>query len=136
MIRIQQEDFSVDEVVSHLEGEGVGAVVTFTGSVRGTSKSGKEVVCVEWDVYEPMARKEMEAIRADALQKYGLKNAAVVHRRGKQMPGDHLVLIATASGHRKEAFEACAYIMDEIKKRAPLWKKEVYPDGSSQWIEG
>lgn len=136
MIRIQPEDFSVDEVVSHLQTEGVGAVVTFTGSVRGTSRSGKEVVSVEWDVYIPMAKKEMEAIREDAISQYGLTNAAIVHRCGKQTPGDNLVLIAAASPHRKEAFAACAFIMDEIKKRAPLWKKEVYPDGTSSWIEG
>lgn len=136
MIRIQEEDYNVDEVVSHIKADGVGAVVTFSGSVRGTSRSGKEVVCVEWDAYEPMAKKEMESIRQDAIAQFSLRNAAIVHRCGTYKPGENLVLIAVASPHRKEAFEACAFIMDEIKKRAPLWKKEVYPDGTSSWIEG
>ena len=134
MIRIQEEDFSVDEVTAHLQAEGVGAVVTFTGSVRGKSKDGKEVVCVEWDVYIPMAKKEMQMIRDDAIQRFQLKNAAIVHRYGRQKPGERLVLIVAAATHRKEAFDACSFIMDEIKKKAPLWKKEVYPDGSSRWI--
>lgn len=136
MIRIQREDFSLDEVLADLDWTGAGALVTFTGKVRGTSRDGAEVHFVEWDVYESMAKKILEEIRAEAVASFGLLNAAIVHRYGRQEPGENLVLIVAASPHRKEAFRACEFIMDEIKKRAPLWKKEIRADGTQRWIEG
>lgn len=136
VISIQRDGFSADEVAAALNRAGAGAVVTFTGIVRGESRDGKAVVCVEWDVYESMARREFEAIRSEAIEKFGLRDAAIVHRCGRQKPGENLVFIAAASPHRREAFEACAHIMDEIKKRAPLWKKEIHADGGERWIEG
>ncbi len=134
MIRIQREDFRVDEVIHSLERRGVGAVVTFSGIVRGSSRDGKVVTAVEWDVYEAMALNTFAKIRADALSRFGLIDAAIVHRFGREEPGENLVLIAAASAHRKEAFDACQYIMNEIKRCAPLWKKEIFEDGSERWI--
>lgn len=136
MIRIQPEDFSINDVVSYLQKPGVGAVVTFTGSVRGASRDGSMVQGVEWDVYIPMAMKILESIREEAIQQFSLSDAAIVHRYGYQKPGDNLVLIAAASAHRLEAFRACEWIMDEIKKKAPLWKKEILQNGEERWIEG
>ncbi|HOL93918.1 MAG TPA: molybdenum cofactor biosynthesis protein MoaE [bacterium] len=136
MIRIQQEDYSVDDVVNALKQPGVGAVVAFSGSVRGTSRDGTPVEYVEWDVYESMARKIFETIRREALEQFGLRDAAIVHRCGRHRPGENLVLIVTASAHRKEAFQACEWIMNEIKKKAPLWKKEILTGGRERWIEG
>ena len=136
MIVIQEEDFSLDEVTAALRRPGVGAIVTFTGLVRAIGREGEPVQCIEWYVYEAMARKEFETIRAEAIQRFQLVDAAIVHRCGRQTPGETLVLIAAASPHRKEAFRACEYIMDEIKKRAPLWKKEIHAGGSSCWIQG
>jgi len=136
MIRIQREDFSVDEVVRQLRSAGGGAVVTFTGVVRPESRDGKTVRCVEWDVYESMARVVLEKIRADALEQFGLSDAAILHRYGRQAPGDNLVLIVAVSAHRREAFRACEFIMDEIKKKAPLWKKEILAGGEERWIQG
>ncbi len=136
MIRIQREDYSVDEIVKALKRPGLGAVVVFSGCVRGASRDGAPVEWVEWDVYESMARKIFETIHREALERFGLLDAAIVHRYGRHRPGDNLVLIVTASAHRKEAFQACEWIMNEIKKKAPLWKKEILADGRERWIEG
>lgn len=136
MIRIQQKPFSLEDVSQALKTDGVGSVVTFTGIVRGTSRDGISVHAVEWDVYPAMAMRELGAIREEALQDFGLIDAAIVHRYGTQAVGEPLVLIAVASAHRREGFEACAAIMDAIKQRVPLWKKEIRTDGTSHWIEG
>jgi len=136
VIRIQAEDFSIDETVRMLRKTGAGAIVTFTGAVRETSHEGKLVVSVEWDAYEPMALKIFEAIRREAMEKFALLDVSITHRKGKQAPGENLVLIAAAAAHRRDAFHGCKYIMDEIKQRAPLWKKERLADGSERWIEG
>ncbi|MEW6235411.1 MAG: molybdenum cofactor biosynthesis protein MoaE [Candidatus Omnitrophota bacterium] len=135
MILIQTEDFSVDKTVQTLRKTGAGAIVTFTGAVRETSYEGTPVISVEWDVYEPMALKVLEAIRREAIEKFALTDAAITHRKGRQAPGENLVLIAAAAAHRRDAFRGCEYIMDEIKKRAPLWKKERLADGKERWIE-
>jgi len=136
MIRIQQTDFSVDEAIAALKNPQAGAIVTFSGSVRDTSRDGTPVKWVEWDVYPPMAEKIFRSIRGEAMQKFGLTGAVIVHRYGRHRPGDNLVLIAAAAPHRQEAFLACQWIMDAIKKKAPLWKKEILAGGEERWIEG
>ena len=136
MIRIQQEPFSVEEISRMLHRDGVGSVVTFTGIVRGSSRDGVPVTAVEWDIYPDMARRELETIRQEAMHNNDIIDATIVHRYGRQSVGEPLVLIAVASAHRKDGFVACASIMDEIKQRVPLWKKEIRGDGTSAWIEG
>ncbi len=136
MIKIQKEDFSIDEICRALKQPGMGAFVTFTGRVRASSRDGVEVICVEWDVYQAMAQKIFGAIRSEAIERFELMDAAIVHRYGRQNPGENLVLIVAASPHRKEAFQACEWIMNEIKNRAPLWKKEILANGEERWIEG
>ncbi len=134
MIHIQKEDFNVEQVINQLKQPGIGVIVTFSGVVRGTSRDGRVVTAVEWDVYKEMALKLFEEIRQKAIQKFGINDASIIHRFGRQETGENLVLIATASPHRREAFEACEYIMNEIKKSAPLWKKEILQDGEERWI--
>jgi molybdopterin synthase catalytic subunit len=136
MIRIQREDFSVDKATAALKQPKVGAIVTFTGVVRGASRDGIPVAAVEWDLYASMAEKIFRSIREEALQRFGLIDAAIIHRYGRQQPGENLVLIAAAAVHRKEAFQACEWIMDAVKRQAPLWKKEILANGEERWIEG
>ena len=87
MIRIQIQDFSVDAVISEMNLDNAGAVVTFTGRVRGSSRDGKEVQYVEWDVYQSMARRVFGEIREEALERHHLTDAAIVHRYGRRGPG-------------------------------------------------
>jgi molybdopterin synthase catalytic subunit len=133
MIRVTREDFSVDEIIAGLKSRSTGGVVSFLGVVRGESK-GKPVEHVEIEVYEEMARRQLEAIREEAISRFGVEEAAIVHRYGSLKVGENILLVAVASAHRAEAFDACRYVIDEIKRRVPIWKKEVTPEGE-WWVE-
>ena len=134
MIRIQREDFDVGGLHASLKTRGSGCVVTFVGTVRDTS-AGRPVSRMGVEVYEGMARAQLEAIVGEAAAKFGVDRVEVVHRYGDLEVGDNIVFIGVSAGHRDEGFEACRYIIDELKKRVPIWKKEYTPDGAV-WVEG
>jgi len=134
MIVITREDFSLDEVLArHRTGE-MGALVTFTGVVRNSSR-GRNVDRIEIQVYEDMALRQLEAIREEALERFGVEEVTVIHRYGSLKVSENIMMIAVGAAHRAEAFEACRYVIDEIKKRVPIWKKEITPEGDF-WVEG
>ena len=134
MIRVQREAFSIDAVVRTLKAPTIGAVVTFLGIVRGTSKSGDPVERIEWDAYESMAVRTLEEIAARAKTDFGVADISIVHRVGVQHVGDDIVLIAVASRNRQAAFDACQFVMHEIKRLTPLWKKEILTNAAAKWI--
>ena len=113
----------------------IGGTVTFLGTVRETSEHGK-VVEIYYECYEEVAERELESIRTEAIERFGLIDATVVHRVGTVKLGEVSLLVVASGEHRKEAFEAASWIVDEVKRRVPIWKKEVYTDGSSRWLEG
>lgn len=133
MIKVTQEDFSVDRVLEEVRSEATGGIVSFLGVVRNESR-GRTIERMEIEVYEEMARSQLEAIRGEAIQRFGVQEVHVIHRYGSLRVSDNVILIAVASGHRAEAFEACRYVIDELKKRVPIWKKEFTPDGE-YWVE-
>jgi molybdopterin synthase catalytic subunit len=133
MIRVTKENFSVDDVIAGLKSRSTGGVVSFLGVVRGESK-GKPVEHIEIEVYEEMAERELEAIRREAIDQFGIEEVAIVHRYGSLKASENILLVVVASAHRTEAFEACRYVIDEIKRRVPIWKKEVTPEGE-WWVE-
>ncbi len=112
--------------------DGVGGVVTFTGTVR-RQNLGKNVVRLEFSAYAPLALKEMEAIAAEALSRWPLQDVQILHRIGVLAVGDIAVQIAVAGAHRAEPFAACRWVIDELKARVPIWKKEVTDDGE-EWL--
>jgi molybdopterin synthase catalytic subunit len=134
MIVITREDFSVDEVLARLRTREMGALITFTGVVRNNSR-GRDVDSIEIQVYEEMARRQLEAIREEALERFGVEEVIVMHRYGSLKVSENIMMIAVGAAHRAEAFEACRYVIDEIKKRVPIWKKEITPEGDF-WVEG
>jgi molybdopterin synthase catalytic subunit len=134
MIKVTRENFSIDEVVASIRSGGMGAIVTFIGTVRDNSK-GRNVDRIEIQVYEEMAAKQLQAIREEAIAKYGVEGIAIVHRYGSLSVSDNIMMIAVGAGHRPEAFEACRYILETIKDKVPLWKKEFTTEGD-YWIEG
>jgi len=134
MIKVTQEDFSMDDVVSRIKSGGMGAVVTFLGVVRDNSR-GRDVKGIEIQVYEEMARKQLEAIRLEALERFGVEEIAIVHRYGGLGVSENIMMIAVGAGHRPEAFAACRHVLEEIKEKVPIWKKEFTPEGE-YWIEG
>ncbi|MBM3292473.1 molybdenum cofactor biosynthesis protein MoaE [Candidatus Bathyarchaeota archaeon] len=134
MIKITQEDFSVDEILKQLKNDDVGALVTFLGVVRGESY-GQQIELMEIEVYPEMAFKQLNEIRVNALERFRVDDIHIIHRFGSLKVTENIVLIAVSSAHRSEAFDACEYVIDELKMRVPIWKKEHTKDGT-YWVEG
>ncbi|WP_243337419.1 molybdopterin converting factor subunit 1 [Anaeromyxobacter soli] len=119
------------EVVDAVSGPGRGGVVTFTGAVRGESH-GKRVVRLEYEAYAPMAERKLAEIGAEVARAHGVE-VAIVHRVGALAPGEAAVVIACAAAHRTPAFRACEACIERLKQDVPIWKREVYDDGSV-WV--
>ena len=134
MIKITREDFSLEEVVESLRRREAGAIVSFIGIVRGEYQ-GHKVERLEVEAYEEMALKDLEEIKRRALERFGVVDAVIVHRVGTLEVSENILLIAVASAHREEAFEACRFILEEVKRMVPIWKREHTTEGSV-WVEG
>lgn len=117
---ITKEDFSIDELVEKLKKPEIGAIVTFLGVVR--EDSGIKGLNVE--VYEEMGMEELDKLEHEAREKFEIEAVEIVHREGALKVGENIVAILVGAKHRKEAFRACEYLIDELKKRVPIWKKE------------
>jgi molybdopterin synthase catalytic subunit len=122
---------SLAEVVDAVSGPGRGGIVTFTGAVRGESH-GKRVVRLEYEAYAPMAERKLAEIGAEVARAHGV-DVAIVHRVGVLAPGDAAVVIACAAAHRTPAFRACEACIERLKQDVPIWKREVFEDGS-EWV--
>jgi molybdopterin synthase catalytic subunit len=112
---------------------GAGAWVTFEGRVRNLSE-GRTVEALDYEAYAPLAVKEGEKIIGEALGKFDIVGARCVHRTGSLALGDIAVWVGVAAAHRAAAFEACRYIIDQVKARLPIWKKEHYAGGQAEWV--
>ena len=134
MIDVTREDFSVDEALERLRSRGMGALVIFVGVVRDSSR-GKAVERIEIQVYEEMAQRQLEEIREEAIDRFGVEEIAIIHRYGSLEVSDNIMMIAVGGGHRLEAFDACRWVLETIKEKVPIWKKEITPEGDF-WVEG
>ena len=114
-------------------GPSVGAQVALTGWVRNHNE-GRTVEALEYEAFNGLAVKEGEKILQEAMERFDVESVLCVHRVGKLQIGDVAVLVACSSAHRQAAFVACQYVIDEVKKRVPIWKKEIYEDGESEWL--
>jgi molybdopterin synthase catalytic subunit len=112
---------------------GAGACVTFEGRVRDHD-GGRPVRALDYEAYAPLAEKEGEKIMREARERFQVVGALCVHRTGSLSLGDIAVWVAVTAAHRGAAFDACSYIIDEIKARLPIWKKEHFADGASEWV--
>ena len=110
-----------------------GALVVFEGWIRDHNE-GQAVERLEYEVYRPLAEKEGAVIIAEAVERFGISNAMCIHREGLLELSDIAVIVCVSSPHRGEAFDACRYIIDEVKSRLPIWKKEHYVSGISEWV--
>lgn len=111
--------------------QGAGAVVTFTGVVRNLATGDLDVMEIEH--YPGMTESALKSIATEAQKRWSLTDVLVIHRYGRLHPGDQIMMVATASPHRKDAFEAAEFLMDYLKSRAPFWKKEITKDGAD-WV--
>ena len=128
MIEIIEQDFSLDEMIKKAKRTEAGAVVTFLGTVRDDG-----IEMMELESFREAALQELESIRDEAVGRFGLKSAEIVHRVGLLSVGDNIVAIVCSAAHRDEAFLGCRYIIEELKKRAPIWKKEIGENGE-RWV--
>lgn len=135
-VRVQQEDFDAGaEVAALTRGRtDIGAIVTFTGTVRGEA-GGRPIASMALEHYPGMTEEELARIEAEAGARWPLAHSLIVHRIGELKPGDNIVLVVTASKHRHAAFEAAQFIMDFLKTDAPFWKKEASQGGEGQWVD-
>lgn len=129
-IRIQREDFDVGVEVAALDAENTGAVATFTGKVRKED----DLTALTLEHYPGMTEREIARIAEEAQTRWPLLGVTIIHRIGRLVPGDKIVLVAVAAQHRHAAFEACAFLIDYLKTRAPFWKEEER-GGKTQWVE-
>jgi molybdopterin synthase catalytic subunit len=132
MIKITEKSIDVQKVIDTATSLAAGAVNVFVGTVRNTA-NGKNVVWLEYEAYESMAVAEIRKIIDDASHRWPLLGWAVSHRVGTLKPGEVSVVVAVSSPHRRESFEACQYIIDTLKEKAPIWKKEHFEDGE-EWV--
>lgn len=135
MIRVSDEPIVAAEALSEFERRvsDAGAIVSFTGQVRPVSAAGP-VAQLFLQAYFPMTERGIETALQQAEQRWPLSGALIVHRTGEMHPGDTIVFVATASKHRRAAFEAADFLMDYLKTEAVFWKKET-TDGGETWIE-
>ena len=133
-VRIQLEDFSQDEEIRALRERSsrMGGIATFLGCARDFSE-GREVSEISFDAYGRMALPELKKLREEAIDRFGLLDARIVHRLGVVQAGDQIVFIAAGAQHRAPALEACRWMIDQLKERVPIWKKETTPEGES-WV--
>jgi molybdopterin converting factor subunit 1 len=134
IIEIVRERIQTERISARLKAAKDGAIVVFEGIVRNESH-GRRTLYLEYEAYEAMALKEMKAIAASMRSQFGADSVAIVHRLGRLEIGETSVLIAVSSAHRREAFEACRYGIDTLKRTVPIWKKEYFEDGAV-WADG
>lgn len=131
---ITAEPLNIGRIARRVVPENCGAIVTLDGFVRKFTK-GRETEYLVYEAYEPMALREMEKLIENAKAQFEVENIGIVHRLGKMDIGETSVVISVAAPHRRAAFEACEWLIKELKRTVPIWKKEVYADGEI-WIEG
>jgi molybdopterin synthase catalytic subunit len=132
LVALRAEPLSVDEATAHVRRGGAGAVCVFLGTVRDESE-GRPVVKLEYEAYESMALAEMRRIVAEIARELPVVRLALVHRTGALAVGDIAVVCAASAPHRGEAYQACRALIDRVKARVPIWKREHGPDGA-YWV--
>ena len=132
--KITSQQIGIDSVIRKALDVDSGAIVIFIGTVRRLSR-GREVKYLEYEAYKKLALREFRKIADDIKEKWDVKKVAIVHRTGKLKLKEASVVIAVSASHRDEAYQASRYIIECLKKSAPIWKKEVW-EGGEEWIEG
>ena len=132
-IRVQAADFDAGEQIAAMQDRAAGAVVSFIGIAREFS-GGHAIDRMTLEHYPGMTERSLEQIAAQACERWELQAVRIIHRFGELLPGDRIVLVATASAHRDAAFDACRFIIDFLKTEAPFWKKET-GSGGAHWVE-
>lgn len=134
VVQLFREPIPADKLIAEIKQGEDGAVVVFDGIVRNNTR-GRKTLFLDYEAYEEMALRLMNELASEAIKKYGVRAVTLVHRLGKLEVGETSVLIVVASAHRGQAFDACRWIIDTLKKSVPIWKKEHFEDGAV-WADG
>lgn len=133
-VEILDHELPTCTVVDEIKAGSDGAVCVFDGIVRNNTR-GRQTVYLDYEAYREMALKQMNELAEQALEKFGVRDVALLHRLGRLQVGETSVLIVVASAHRGAAFDACRWLIDTLKKQVPIWKKETFVDGAV-WADG
>ena len=133
-VEILDDVLPVDEVIAQIKAGPDGAICTFDGIVRDNTR-GRQTLHLDYEAYRDMALNQMEALAAEAIVRYKVRDVAILHRLGRLVVGETSVLIVVASAHRGAAFDACRWLIDTLKKQVPILKKETFVDGAI-WADG
>ena len=133
IVELTSEPIDVPRLIAHVNKPSNGGICTFLGVVRDNAE-GRPVLTLGYEAYDSMAVAQMRAIVEEAMQRWDLDDVALSHRTGELQVGEASVAIAVGTPHRAEAFEACRFIIDTLKTRVPIWKKEFFQDGAV-WVE-
>lgn len=132
MFRVTREPLNLQALVDYVTDPEAGAIVTFIGTTRNHNE-GRRVISLDYEAYPEMAEKELKRLGEEAKRRWKIQRMAIVHRVGRVEITEPSVVIAVAAAHRDDAFQACRFAIEEIKKSVPIWKKEVY-EGGEVWI--
>ncbi|HXP47213.1 MAG TPA: molybdenum cofactor biosynthesis protein MoaE [Terriglobales bacterium] len=133
-VALVRDRIATETVLARIKQPEDGAVVVFEGIVRDHTRS-RRTLYLDYEAYEPMARRKLEELAKEALERFEIREVALVHRLGRLQHSETSVLIAVASAHRAAAFDACRWLIDTLKKTVPIWKKEYFADGAV-WADG
>ena len=133
-VKIVRERIDTEPIVRRLKRPEDGAAVIFDGVVRDNTR-GRRTLYLDYEAYEQMALQQMEALAVEARTRFGVRGVSIIHRLGRLEIGETSVLIVVAAAHRGPAFEACRWVIDTLKKKVPIWKKEFFEDGAV-WADG
>ncbi len=134
MVAIVDEPIDGEAILREIKAGSDGAVCVFDGIVRDNTR-GRRTLYLDYEAYREMALEQMRRLADEVVEKFGVREVAMVHRLGRLKVGETSVLIAVASAHRAAAFEACRWLIDTLKKTVPIWKKETFADGAV-WADG
>lgn len=132
MFRVTEQPIDLEELVRFVTDPEAGAIATFIGTTRNNNE-GRRVIALDYEAYPEMAEKELARLGEEAREKWNICRMAIVHRVGPVQITEPSVVIAVSAAHREDAFAACRFAIEEIKKTVPIWKKEVY-EGGEVWI--
>ena len=132
---VTEQPLAVEPLLRELEDFGSGALVVFYGVVRNENE-GRPVQGMTYEAHVPLAEQALAAIEREAVERFGVRGCRIQHRIGRLALGEASVIIVVSAGHREEAYQASRYAIDEVKRRAPIWKEEHYVTGDSRYLDG
>ena len=135
IIELRDSPLDVGAAIATVAEAGAGAIASFLGTTRAeTNENGRRLIALDYEAYREMAERQMYALADDARRRWPILRVAVLHRIGRVEVGKPSVLIAVSTPHRRESFDACRFLIDELKKETTIWKKEIWEDGTTSWV--